>query len=477
MQGSKLLKILKTLSDEEIRRFHKFIRSPYYSYKKHCVPFFEYVRKYHPEYSSGKLSKENVFHHLFPDRQFQSQKMRHVMTDLVNLLEEFLVAEQVQKRDFERKKLLRDAYGQRDLYEYFEKSTEEITKELEALPYRNSFYQYESMKNLDQFFFHPSTKKHLVKENYLEQVDVHLDRFFEVAKLKLAAEMTARSNILSKTYKTQYVDDILLKSKAREGIELEIDLYGKARNLYVNDERKEFNAALEVFLLNTSKLHHNDKNLLFHHLLNFTIRKGNSGHQEYLKDSFKLYQIGLSEKILLQNNKMTDAAFTNICAAGVKLQQFDWVAEFIDGYARFMDRGVRENAQTLCLAFLYYGKGEFEKTDQLISQFQFTNPFYQVRGKLLSARALFELFIQDESYYDLLISNLLAFSKYMQRNKTFGKHHKEVHLGFISMMKLMANRKIKRQLDSSSKVRLKERIANETNITNRSWLITKLELL
>ena len=403
--------------------------------------------------------------------------MRHVMTDLVNLLEEFLVAEQVQKRDFERKKLLRDAYGQRDLYEYFEKSTEEITKELEGLPYRNSFYQYESMKNLDQYFFHPSTKKHLVKENYLEQVDVHLDRFFEVSKLKLAAEMAARSNILSKTYQTQYIDDIFLKSTAREGIELEIDLYGKARNLYVNEEREEFNAALETFLLNIGKLHHNDKNLLFHHLLNFTIRKGNAGHHEYMKDSFKLYQIGLHERILLQNNRMTDSAFTNISAIGIKLQQFDWVEKFIATYSEYMNEVVRDNAKTLSLAFLHYGKGEFEETDKLINTFQFTNPFYQVRGKVLSARALFELFVEDETYYDLLISNLLAFGKYLSRNKTFGEHHKNVHRNFINALKMLANRKVKRQIHKHNRNELEQKILDESTLPNKGWLVEKVRQL
>lgn len=477
MQSSKLLKILKTLSEEEIRRFQKFIRSPYYSYKKHCIPFFEYLRRYHPSYQSSKLNREHVFHHLFPDRQFQSQKMRHVMTDMVNLLEEFLVAEQIRKRDFERQKLLRDAYGERDLYEYFEKSTKEITKELDALPYRNSFYQYESLRNLDQYFFHPSTQKHLVKENYLEQMDMHLDHFFEVSKLKIAAEMAARSNILSKKYQTRYLDTILRLPQDRDVPYLEKELYSRARNLYVDDNRQQFLQATDLFLQHMPDLHFNDKVLVFNHLLNFTIRKGNAGYPEYIVDSFKLYQIGITEKILIKNNRITDSTFTNICAAGVKLQHFNWVEQFIATYAKLLDREVRENAKTLSLAFLYYGKEEFEKTDDLISKFQFTNPFYQVRGKILSARALCELFIQDETYYELLTANLLAFDKFIRRNKTLGTHNKEVYLSFIQHLKMLINLKVKRQLTAKRKVALQEKINNEKQIINRAWLLQKIDLL
>ncbi len=317
----------------------------------------------------------------------------------------------------------------------------------------------------------------MVKENYLEQVDVHLDRFFEVAKLKLAAEMAARSNILSKTYDTQYLDHILLQLEAREGTELETNLYGKARNLYIKDEREEFNTTLETFLVNIGNLHHNDKNLLFHHLLNFTIRKGNAGHHAYMKDSFKLYQIGLSERFLLQNSRMTDTTFTNICALGIKLENYEWVEEFIESYYENLNHDVRDNAKTLSLAFLHYGKGEFERTEELITTFQFTNPFYQVRGKILATRALYELFIKDESYYELIVSNLLAFGKYLRRNNTLGSNNKEVYIRFIQHLKTTINLKVKRQLTKQRKESLKEKLNKEKQVINRSWLMQKIDEL
>lgn len=474
MHESKLLKILKTLSEEEIRRFHKFIRSPYYSYKKHCVPFFEYVRKYHPGYTSGKLSKENVFHHLFPERQFQSQKMRHVMTDLVNLLEEFLVAEQVQKRDFERKKLLRDAYGQRDLYEYFEKSTEEITKELEALPYRNSFYQYESMKNLDQFFFHPSTKKHLVKENFLENISKHLDHFFNLSKLHLGTEMKARSTILSKGYDTSFIEELVPKARIHKDI-IEYDLYLKACKLYDENSHESYQLLKHSFEKAVQKLSIHEKENIFYILLNFTIRQGNAGNQEFLRESFALYQLALSENIIFKDDQILDANFTNICAAGIKVEEFDWVREFIEKYSQYLPDKMRQNARILCLAFLHYAEGDFEKTDELISNFQFTDTFYLLRGRTLSLRALYELFSTDNSYYDLLISNSLSFEKYLRRNAVIGANHQKVYLSFIQNVKqlsnLIANRK-----DTPTRIEnLYNRVKEAPLVLNRDWILKKIE--
>lgn len=475
MHSSKLLKILKNLTEEEIRRFHKFIRSPYYSYKKHCLPFFEYIRRYYPDFNSSKLSKENAFHHLFPDKVFQSQKMRHVMTDLVNLLEDFLVAEQIKQDDFQRKKLLRDAYGDRDLYEYFEKSTEAITNTLEALPYRNSFYQHESMKNQEVYFFHPSTKKHLVKENYLESINEHLDQYFTLSKLQLATEMKARASILSKTYEISYLVEILKKADSSDPIPIEASLYKSALQLYEKDTLEEFVKLKEHFLENIQKLSATDRTFLFYHLLNFTIRKGNAGQQVFLKESFALYQVGLEMKIFVSKGRITDSTYTNICAIGIKLEEFTWVKTFIEGYTKHLKKEIRYNAKILCLAFLSYAQGNYKETESLINSFQFSNAFYQSRGKLLSLRALFELFLNDGTYYEVLQSSALAFEKFLRRNATLSKSQKDVYLGFIQYLRLAGKLFANYKLDSISAERLKKRIVMEKSIANRDWLLQKID--
>ena len=475
MHSSKLLKILKNLTEEEIRRFHKFIRSPYYSYKKHCLLFFEYIRRYYPDFTSSKLSKENAFHHLFPDKAFQSQKMRHVMTDLVNLLEDFLVAEQIRHHDFQKKKLLRDAYGDRDLYEYFEKSTADITKTLDALPYRNSFYQHESMKNQEVYFFHPSTKKHLVKENYLESINEHLDQYFTLSKLQLATEMKARASILSKTYEISYLVEILKKADSSDPIPIEASLYKSALQLYEKDTLEQFVKLKEHFLENIQKLSATDRTFLFYHLLNFTIRKGNAGQQVFLKESFALYQVGLEMKILINKGRIADSTYTNICAAGIKIGQYDWVEKFIESYSSYLNIEVRDNARILCKAFLFYGQRMFRETDELISSFNFTSPFYQLRGKILSIRALLELYIKDHTYFDLIQSALSAFEKFIRRNQTLGIRHKKVYLKFIQHLRQLVKLSMDQKLDNTKKEQLKQRIRMQEGITNKTWLIQKID--
>lgn len=475
MHSSKLLKILRNLTEEEIRRFHKFIRSPYYSYKKHCLPFFEYIRRYYPDFTSSKLSKENAFYHLFPEKAFQSQKMRHVMTDLVNLLEDFLIAEQIKQNDFQRKKLLRDAYGDRDLYEYFEKSTEAITNTLEALPYRNSFYQHESMNNQEVYFFHPGTKKHLVKENYLESINEHLDQYFTLSKLQLATEMKARASILSKDYgKGNLASLSKYVYTSRDEIP-EYNLYEASIRLYEDNSIESFSYLKGLFLKNMKLLSFKDQQYIFHHLLNFTIRKGNTGDEAFIKASFSLYKLALKEGLLINNDKMLDVNFTNICAAGIKLKEYQWVKLFINDYSYHLNTEMRENAKILCMAFLYYAQGSFKETDELISNFNFTSPFYQLRGKILSIRALLELFIKDHTYFDLIQSSSSAFEKFIRRNQTLGIQHKKAYLGFIQHLRQLVNLSVNLKLSAEAKEKFKAKISKQTSVINRDWLIQKID--
>ncbi|MEZ5044662.1 MAG: hypothetical protein R2828_32500 [Saprospiraceae bacterium] len=399
------------------------------------------------------------------------------MADLVSLLEDFLIAEHLRGDEFQRKKSLRDAYGDRDMHDLFEKATEEVSRTLEELPYRNSFYHYESMKNLESFFFHSSTQKHLVKEDYLETINGHLDDYFALTKLQLAAEMKARESILSKKYEISFLAEALNHAEEHQIKNLELALYKKAFLLYKENSQAAFQELKSFFIAELKKLSSLEQQYIFHHLLNFTIRKGNAGENAFIHESFLLYEFGLKEGIIAKNGKILDADFTNICAIGIKVSQFTWVENFIANYFHYLNEEVRENAKTLSLAFLYYGQKAFKKTDELISNFSFTDPFYQLRGKILSLRAVFELFLNDESFYDLFQFNALAFEKFLRRNKTLGSQHKKVYLGFIQNLKQLGNLHLNRKLTKTTRQHFKESILKQKDVTNRDWLIQKVDQL
>lgn len=105
------------------------------------VKLYLLLRENHPEFGSAALAKEHIFRKLFPGRAYDHQKMLNLMSDFMSLLEQYLVALQLEADEQEQKKLLVQAYSERpDCYDIFEKKVLELDKFLDAKPYRDELY-------------------------------------------------------------------------------------------------------------------------------------------------------------------------------------------------------------------------------------------------------------------------------------------------------------------------------------------------
>jgi hypothetical protein len=70
MYDSKTILLVKELSRVELTRFRDFIRSPYFNKHQKVIELFEIIYEAHPNLSSPKLKKENVFKKLYPGKKF-----------------------------------------------------------------------------------------------------------------------------------------------------------------------------------------------------------------------------------------------------------------------------------------------------------------------------------------------------------------------------------------------------------------------
>ena len=67
MYKSKLISMMRTLSSRELGRFESYIQSPFFNKNEVVLALYEYVSKYHPDYSHKNLNKDNVVKVLFPN--------------------------------------------------------------------------------------------------------------------------------------------------------------------------------------------------------------------------------------------------------------------------------------------------------------------------------------------------------------------------------------------------------------------------
>lgn len=119
MQKTKLVNIIRTFTDEELKRFIVFVNSPFFNTDKNLVNLSKVLKKYHPEFSSGSLYKKKMFKKIFPGKIYNDNVMRNLSSGLLRLTEEFLLYKNIRNESLTSEfHLLKELY-ERNLHKHF----------------------------------------------------------------------------------------------------------------------------------------------------------------------------------------------------------------------------------------------------------------------------------------------------------------------------------------------------------------------
>ena len=95
MKHSKLILILMTLSEDELKEFAKFIKSPFFNKGRNFTPYFNILKKFYPNFDHKNFTREYIFRKLRPGRKYDIRKAESTLStlssDLLRMLEDFLI--------------------------------------------------------------------------------------------------------------------------------------------------------------------------------------------------------------------------------------------------------------------------------------------------------------------------------------------------------------------------------------------------
>ena len=78
MYNSQLIKIIKTLSKNEMRELGKFVNAPCYNSRADVVDLFNYLAKHHGG-TPSVFEKEKIFVALFSGKKYDDTLMRYLI--------------------------------------------------------------------------------------------------------------------------------------------------------------------------------------------------------------------------------------------------------------------------------------------------------------------------------------------------------------------------------------------------------------
>lgn len=472
MHQSKLFMLLRGLKSEEIRWFQKFLQSPFYNTNKQHVKLFDYIKKYYPELDSSKLSKEAACKKLFPKQAFNVQKIRKLMHGLTLLVEEFLVAIQIKNNEYQKKRLLVSELGKRNVFDLFEKGTEELMTELAALPYQDEFYFFEQFQLQKELLSHPNINHTVEVIQSMHDISKNLDHTFILEKLRLACTLQSAKKIYAVDSELPYVEEIIARIKLENNlcsptIQFYLSIYKMFKNM---EEESFFESLSKDFFSQRSLLGINDQEVILKYLINFSTYYINSGRNEYVKTHFHLYKVGLDIGCLIKNQLISKQIFQNIIISSCFLKKFDWALTFIEDYQIYLNEEIRDVSVNFNLSYLYFHQGHFLKTINILNQLKPIRTLDKILTKTLLIKSYFEVFVDDDSYEDILLSSIDAYEKFIRRDTQISDRNESIFLNFAKAVKKLT-------LFSSKKCDLyplKKEFDATNLLSNKAWLLDKI---
>src|SRR5688572_24181518 len=134
MKKTKLVQLLDTLNDEEMKQFKSFINCYMFNPRSVKVSeLFEVVSRYYPGFEDEGFTKQAVWDEIYPKKKYNDVVMRNLVSDLFSLLKKFLVHLKINKDEAELSRHLLEEL-------YFRGATDLAGKEadrLEDLSYKH----------------------------------------------------------------------------------------------------------------------------------------------------------------------------------------------------------------------------------------------------------------------------------------------------------------------------------------------------
>ena len=466
MISEKLWSLLQSLSEDEVRRLRKFLRSPYLHQHDDTAKLGELLLK-GLSYPRERYAFTWLHQKLFPERVYQEANLRHLCSYLQKAILKFLAVEELMQKPNLPETYTLQALRRRGQHKLFEMQQNKWQKQKAS---RASVAMDAHLLDflVAEEFYHDAVVHTKEVESTLQTAANQLDRYYVAHKLRHACHLHAYTNMRAGDH------ELLLLSEALSLMEDNpwpdspvVTIYFKLYQALRSTD--EANAPFAVFkeVLATHGPHFPTDELRSIYLLaiNHCIRQLNTGKAHYLREAFTLYSLGLERDVLLVGGELTPWTYKNIVSAGLKLDELDWTDHFIEQYAARLDPAFREAFHSYNKAHLHYHRGQLREASHLLSTANISDLVLQLGAKVLLAKCYYGL-----GKIDLLSYQLNNF-RHLIRNRKITTYHRDNYTNFITIMHALTDVTTN---DKASRNAFRAQVEAADILTERGWFLEQI---
>lgn len=446
------------MQEVERRQLLQWLLSPAHNKREEVVVLYQelieaiHILKVFP-------SPERLYKKVFPEAPYNAQRLRQHCHYLLRAIESWLVFQQSSAED--DMALLR-TYRERQLGRLFEQTYRRLQAKTERQAYRNPEYYFQRWQLARERYAWDSARGRTA-ELKLEEQEQYLQIATMGMKLRQACLSKAEQQISNQEVQIPMLAEIVehASSEAYEGVPM-IKIYTLALRLYEPQmQESEFQTFTRLLDSNASIFPKEETRDLLLLGINFSIKRINSGQQQYLRSCLTLFQSGLDNELLLEQGRLDALTYNNIAGIAIRLGELEWAIDFLDTYRLKLDPRSRAAVYVLNKARIAYERKTYDDALALLSSIKDRDFIHQMSARILQLKIHL-----DTREIDNALNHIRNTRTFLRRQK-----HKGYHAQNYNNILRLAESWCKLPLyDTTKQQQWLERVETTNPLTERRWL-------
>lgn len=465
MYKSKALQIISKFNAQEQLLLKSFVEDSNFNKHHKVIQLYQLIFEHRNELH--QLDKKWVYKKIFQSSTYNDLALRHLLSYLLKVVEKFGILHKNEKSTLEIQYETVIFYSSIDFEKGITQTIHDYQNELKKNNVLNTEEIYAKYL-LDSFSYNHAIKNKRTDISHLISLNKSLDEFFILSKLKVACNIANQQNIFNQSIDSGFFKDLMEYVNKQYLSNKLISLYFHIYKLISNNDELEYQLSVNSFDECISIKNKNDLRDALVLLINFCIKKINQGNVAYEIAVFNHYKVGIENKILLDRNLLSPFTYSNTLNIAIKQNDLNWAETFLENYKQVLDTEYPDDYYLLNRAKLLVAKKQFNEALDFVNKAEINDILSQLQLRIVQLKIIIEL-----EEYRLAESYIGNFKQLLKRKEIINYHKTNFNKIAGYMLKLI---KIA-PYSKTGKTKLINDIKNEPVLSEKAWLLEKLNML
>jgi len=459
---NKLIQLLNSFEDTELKRFHQFLSSPYFNVDTRTTTLLSTLQKHGlDKIVWDNAIKSKIYQVVFSDidpvkgeiNQVQKNKLAGRMSRLLKLAKEFLTVEK-----------------QYDLFETINtKTNKELTTQnikktedyAHAFQINKNRLKYITIKNL------------FSKEDNYSDLIYQLDVHYLLQKLQLSSVIMSVKNPSNKQYDVASFQAIkaLLNIPKYKNHPL-IILHLTIIDLVENGQEATYYQLRKLLVQYKQDISKIELTGFYTVASNFCSQQIRLGKLVYINKALELYKFIEENDLLLEGNTLQIHKLVNIVNLSCQAKDFKWATKLVNKYYKFINKGEQKSAYHLNLGAIAFYQGKYKEAIKHLIRIDKSGEVYDLHYRILLLKSYYQI---DQQYDERTMTSFRSSKSFIKKNKTIPPARKESNKNFVEV--LINLYRLRHQQGKMTIEKIYNKIQKKAVLGNKKWLLEKLEEL